>query len=65
MYSALLGWMISVGLIAANWIFLLILTGAALVVLVRIPREEGMLTKQFGDQYRAYRSRTGPLLPWF
>jgi protein-S-isoprenylcysteine O-methyltransferase Ste14 len=65
MYSALLGWMISVGLIAANWIFLLILAGAGLVLLVRIPREEAMLTKQFGDQYLAYRRQTGRLLPRF
>jgi protein-S-isoprenylcysteine O-methyltransferase Ste14 len=65
MYSALLGWMISVGLIAANWIFLLILAGAASVLLARIPREEAMLAKQFRDQYFAYQSKTGRFLPRF
>jgi protein-S-isoprenylcysteine O-methyltransferase Ste14 len=65
MYSALFGWMVSVGLIAANWIFLLILAGAWLAIRGRIPREEAMLRKHFRDQYLAYESKTGRLLPRF
>ena len=65
MYSALLVWMLSVGLIAANWIFVSVLAGAGIVVCARIPREEEMLAKKFGGQYTAYRSHTGCLLPRF
>ena len=65
MYSALFGWMLSVSLIAANWLFVVILAGAASAMLLRIPREEAMLANRFGDEFQAYRSRTGLLLPRF
>ena len=63
MYSAIVGWMISLGLVAANWIPLGFAALAALNFLLRIRGEEKMLLQQFGDEYRAYMKRTGRLLP--
>ena len=41
----------------------LLVLGLALVLRTRIAHEERMLEERFGDEYRAYRSRTGALLP--
>jgi protein-S-isoprenylcysteine O-methyltransferase Ste14 len=35
----------------------------ALMVAVRLPREEAMMVGRFGDAYRAYQRRTGALWP--
>jgi protein-S-isoprenylcysteine O-methyltransferase Ste14 len=43
--------------------FLLLTLPLAIVVLLRIPREEALLTEAFGDQYRAYMARTKRLIP--
>src|SRR5687768_3787918 len=63
MYSAIVGWMTSLGLVAANWIPLVFAALAALNFLLRIRGEEKMMLQQFGDEYRAYMKRTGRLLP--
>ncbi len=55
---------LSTGLISANaW-----LLGFALAIAIGIrwqvvPREEAALIERFGDRYRAYRERTGALIP--
>jgi protein-S-isoprenylcysteine O-methyltransferase Ste14 len=33
------------------------------IIALRTPREEAMLEAHFGEEYRAYRARTGRLLP--
>lgn len=64
MYTAHLLWAIAQGLLLSNW-----LAGWAFLVLsiplyvVRIPKEEQMMVEHFGEEYRAYRSRTGRLIP--
>jgi protein-S-isoprenylcysteine O-methyltransferase Ste14 len=64
MYTAHLLWAIAQGLLLANWI-----AGWAFLVLsiplylVRIPKEEQMMIESFGEEYRAYKSRTGRLIP--
>jgi len=64
MYTAHLLWAIAQVLLLANW-----MAGWAFLVLsiplymVRIPKEEQMMLEQFDDQYRAYMSRTGRLIP--
>jgi protein-S-isoprenylcysteine O-methyltransferase Ste14 len=63
MYSAILGWMMSLGLVAANWIPLAFAALGALIFILRIQPEEEMMLQQFGDEYREYMKRTGRLLP--
>ena len=63
MYSAILGWMVSLGLVTANWIPFLFATLAALNFLLRIRPEEKMMLQRFGDEYREYMKATGRLLP--
>jgi protein-S-isoprenylcysteine O-methyltransferase Ste14 len=64
MYTAHLLWAIAQGLLLSNW-----LAGWAFLVLsvplyiIRIPKEERMMLEHFGEEYRAYMSRTGRLIP--
>ncbi|NNF28882.1 MAG: isoprenylcysteine carboxylmethyltransferase family protein [Gemmatimonadetes bacterium] len=55
---------LSVGLMAAN-AFILLWTLLTLIAVrwVVVPREESALVAKFGDEYAAYRAKTGPLLP--
>jgi protein-S-isoprenylcysteine O-methyltransferase Ste14 len=64
LYSGfILEWM-APPLILGSPIGLLLLTlPLAIVVLLRIPREEALLIETFGDQYRAYMARTKRLIP--
>jgi protein-S-isoprenylcysteine O-methyltransferase Ste14 len=63
MYSAILGWMTSLGLVAASWIPLVFAALCGLNFILRIQPEETMMLQQFGDEYREYMKRTGRLLP--
>jgi protein-S-isoprenylcysteine O-methyltransferase Ste14 len=63
MYSAILGWMTSLGLVAGSWVPLVFAGLAALNFILRIQPEEKMMLQEFGDEYRAYMKRTGRLLP--
>jgi protein-S-isoprenylcysteine O-methyltransferase Ste14 len=63
MYSAIVGWMMSLGLVGATSIPLVFAVLAALHFLLRIRGEEKMMLQQFGDEYREYMKRTGRLLP--
>ena len=63
MYSAIVGWMMSLGLLASNWTAFVLAALAALHFTLRIQREEEMMLQQFGDEYREYMKRTGRLLP--
>lgn len=66
MYTAHLTWAVANVLIIPNWIagpsFLLF---SVMVFLYRIPREEEMLIKQFGNEYIDYRKSTGSVFPKF
>ncbi len=50
-------------LLTANWFILLMCGLAFAVLLARTLREEANLIAKFGDEYRAYMSRTGRFLP--
>ena len=54
----------AIGVIAANW-FIIAMVSVALagVYFYVIPREEAALTKKFGDAYRDYARTTGRLVP--
>ena len=54
----------ALSLLTANWfIALMTVLAIVMVVAVVIPREEANLIETFGDAYRAYKKRTGMLLP--
>jgi protein-S-isoprenylcysteine O-methyltransferase Ste14 len=40
------------------------LIGTAVLLLVRVQREERMMFERFGDEYRAYCARTRRIIPW-
>ena len=63
MYSAILGWLLSLGLVAANWTSFVLAALGMLIVLLRTQREETMMLQHFGNEYREYMKRTGRLLP--
>ena len=64
------GWLLGIAqaLLLQNWIAGLSgLVSFAPLYVSRVPREEQMMLDQFGEEYRAYMSRTGriiPRLPW-
>lgn len=64
MYASFLVLGLGQALLVANWIAGLSgLAATALLMAVRLPREEAMMIERFGDQYREYRRRVGAVLP--
>ncbi len=64
MYAAHLFWAIAQMLLLHNWIAGFVFPAALLpMFLMRIPREERMMIKFFGNEYRSYMKRTGRFLP--
>ena len=62
-YLALLGFLASIALIAANGFLVALLAFSIVDLSLRIPREEQMMAEEFGEAYRAYAQRTGRFLP--
>jgi protein-S-isoprenylcysteine O-methyltransferase Ste14 len=62
-YAALLSFLASLALISANWLFIAVLVLSIVDLSLRMPREEQMMVATFGDEYEAYKRRTGRLLP--
>jgi protein-S-isoprenylcysteine O-methyltransferase Ste14 len=63
MYTAILGWAVSLGLVVANWAPLIFAVFVAIILVTRVPREEQMMLERFGDEYRDYMKRTGRFFP--
>lgn len=64
MYSAGFVQILGYGLLTANLVvFLAPLSALCLLVTLRLPDEERMLEARFGEVWRAWRDRTGRLLP--
>jgi len=63
-YTATLVYAAALGVITANYVLAaLFFVPMALLVALRLGREEQMMMDQFGDEYRNYMKRTGRLLP--
>ena len=64
MYTAHLIWAIAQAMLLQNWIAgpTFLITNL-LLYMRRIPREEEMMIKEFGNEYRNYMEQTGRLLP--
>jgi protein-S-isoprenylcysteine O-methyltransferase Ste14 len=65
MYSSFLLAAIAQALLIPNWIAGPIgLVAVAVLVLLRIGREEALMIETFGEDYRAYMDRTARIVPW-
>jgi protein-S-isoprenylcysteine O-methyltransferase Ste14 len=62
-YTAYMVFMTSIALVTANWFFVALFVVSVIVLALRIPKEEQMLTEVFGEEYKAYMRRTGGLFP--
>lgn len=66
MYSAFWLWALAQALLLPNWIAGPAgLVGFGILFFGRIEREEKMMMKQFGDEYRGYMEKTYRIIPWF
>ena len=64
MYNSL--YIISFFLVSANWLIgLAWLTGYTVLMISRVPKEEALMKQKFGDEYNAWRARSGRFLPRF
>ncbi|MDR1341155.1 MAG: isoprenylcysteine carboxylmethyltransferase family protein [Prevotellaceae bacterium] len=65
MYSDMMLWMVSFTLVTANWFYALTIS-AGLTILFQhpYPRQEKLMLKRFGEQYRAYMKQTKRLIPY-
>jgi protein-S-isoprenylcysteine O-methyltransferase Ste14 len=64
MYAAFLLWGISQPLLLHNWLAgWSHLAAFAPLYFLRVPREEQMMLDEFGEEYRAYMSKTGRVIP--
>ncbi len=63
MYTAILGWAMSLGFVIANWVPFFLAACAVVFFVARVPREEQMMLEQFSDEYREYMKRTGRFFP--
>jgi protein-S-isoprenylcysteine O-methyltransferase Ste14 len=52
-------------LVVANWFIGLMTILMFIIIVIRTDKEEEMLIKRFGDDYRRYMQRTGRFLPRF
>ena len=62
-YLSMMGFLTSIACVTANWFLIAFLVVSIADLALRIPKEEQMMIEEFGDEYKAYRQRTGRLLP--
>ncbi len=62
-YDVVLLWVISVSLLAGNWLLALLGVSVFAMMVIRTRIEEEKPIERFGDEYRAYMARTGRFLP--
>ncbi len=63
LYTAMLGYGTSLALVTANWIFVVFAMAVIAGLFARVPREEQMMIKEFGEEYKAYIKKTGRFFP--
>ncbi len=64
LYTGLVGFGLAVALVSASGPFLLFVPLTIWGLIDRIPKEEKMLSDEFGEEWKAYAGRTKRLLPW-
>jgi protein-S-isoprenylcysteine O-methyltransferase Ste14 len=63
MYAMAVPFFVGFAALAADWVLLALAILALAVVIKRVPTEDQMMLDEFGDEYRAYKERTGALFP--
>jgi len=63
LYTTGLFFFIGLGLLASNWLMLILSAAVMTTLYTRTFAEEERLIETFGDQYRAYMERTGKFMP--
>ncbi len=63
LYAAMFAWAVALAVLTANWLFVALAVLSIAGTLVRIPKEEKMMSEAFGDEYKAYMQRTGRFFP--
>jgi protein-S-isoprenylcysteine O-methyltransferase Ste14 len=63
LYSAGFGYMTSLALLTANWVFIVFAAAVILGLAARVPKEEKMMIEEFGEEYKKYIQRTGRFFP--
>jgi protein-S-isoprenylcysteine O-methyltransferase Ste14 len=63
LYTGMLGYGTSIALVTANWFFIVFAIAAIAGLFARVPKEEQMMVKEFGEEYQAYKQRTGRFFP--
>jgi protein-S-isoprenylcysteine O-methyltransferase Ste14 len=64
MYAAFLVWTVAQAMLLPNWIVgICAPLVLATLLAIRIPREEAMMLRTFGDSYKDYMSRTARFIP--
>ena len=62
-YVALTGLLTGLALVTANWLLIARLAIHIVILAYRIPREEQMMTDEFGAEYESYMERTSRFFP--
>jgi len=62
-YTAMLGWAISLAVLTANWFFVFLAVFMIAFLMRRAPIEEKMMIEEFGEEYREYMRSTGRFFP--
>ena len=62
-YLAMMGFMISIALVTADWFLIAFLLVSTADLTLRIPKEEQMMVEKFGEEYKTYMQRTGRIFP--
>ncbi len=63
LYTAMIGYGISLALVTANSFFIVFAITIIAGLCARVPKEEQMIINEFGEQYKAYMQRTGRFFP--
>ena len=63
LYTAMIGFITSIAFVTANWFFVVLAITAIAGLYARVPKEEQMIIKEFGEEYKAYMQRTGRFFP--
>ncbi len=63
LYTAMMGYGIGLALVTANWVFVILAVAVIAGLCARVPKEEQMMIKEFGEEYKAYMQRTGRFFP--